>query len=886
VAQTHNASDSAQPSRPTDWPGRIAGWPCGRRGKYLVLAFWIVAVAVAGPLAGKFSSIQKNDASSYLPATAESTKVLALQSHFLTRNFNPAVVIYTRRDGLRAADLAKAAADARAFASLPQVGGRVVGPVLSPTGKAAEVIVGANLSYNSDIPGFIDHLRTRASNGDPGVAVYLAGPAASGADQVTIFKGIDSTLLYATVGVVVVLLLITYRSPLLWLLPITSAGVSLVIAEAVIYLLASRTGLVVNGQTAGILVVLVLGASTDYALLLVARYREELRHLPDRHDAMRVALRRAGPAIIASSGTVIAGMLCLLLADSANISGLGPVAAIGIALGLIAMVTLLPALLVLTGRWMFWPRKPRYGTPQPATGGFWARTGRVMSRRPRIIWIAATLALVAAAFGLIGFRFGPLTLAQSFVGTPSSVTGERVLARYFPAGSGEPAVVIGNARAASRLRAAVASTAGISSLSPPRISAGLVYQQATLSSPPDSPAARATVRALRAHVHAVPGADAKVGGTTAINLDVAHYAARDRNLIIPVVLAVVFVILGLLLRALVAPLLLVATVVLSFAAALGLSSLVFEHLFGFAGADTSVPLFVFVFLVALGIDYNIFLMTRVREETRLSMAGRTAPGWLAGLTGQRRLEPTEQGALIGLAATGGVITSAGLVLAGTFATLATLPLVVLTEIGFTVALGVLLDTLVVRSILVTSLTLDLGRWMWWPGKLARPTPRAPGHPLPARKVGRRGTAAGLWHRASGPTALPDRGHSRSGGSGQPSASTLAARLAPARRRPGRLGRERADHAASRWAAVRGRRGMAGQPRRGRGDRGSAGAAGNRPGRLRQLHLRPGFGWFGAGGAPDRARAAGGPGLAHDSRGPPGARSGGWRACRAGHGALA
>lgn len=807
MAQTQNANDSPQPSRPTDWPGRIAGWPCGRRGKYLVLAFWIVAVAVAGPLAGKFSSIQKNDASSYLPASAESTKVLALQSRFLTRNFNPAVVIYTRRGGLRAADLAKAAADARAFASLPQVSGRVAGPVLSPAGKAAEVIVGANLSYNSDIPGFIDHLRARASNGDPGLAVYLAGPAATAADQVTIFKGIDSTLLYATVGVVVVLLLITYRSPLLWLLPITTAGVSLVIAEAVIYLLASRTGLVVNGQTAGILVVLVLGASTDYALLLVARYREELRHLPDRHDAMAVALRRAGPAIIASSGTVIAGMLCLLLADSANISGLGPVAAIGIALGLIAMVTLLPALLVLTGRWMFWPQKPRYGTPQPGTGGFWARTGRAMSRRPRIVWIATTLALVAAALGLIGFRFGPLTLAQSFVGTPSSVTGERVLARYFPAGSGEPAVIIGNAPAAARLRAAVASTAGISSLSPPRISAGLVYQQATLSSPPDSPAARATVRALRAHVHAVPGADAKVGGTTAINLDVAHYAARDRNLIIPVVLAVVFVILGLLLRALVAPLLLVATVVLSFAAALGLSSLVFEHLFGFTAADTSVPLFVFVFLVALGIDYNIFLMTRVREETRLAMAGQTAPGWLAGLTGQRRLEATEQGAhrleateqgaLIGLAATGGVITSAGLVLAGTFATLATLPLVVLTEIGFTVALGVLLDTLVVRSILVTSLTLDLGRWMWWPGKLARRTPRAPGHPVPARKVGRRGTAAGLWRRASGHTALPDRGHPRSGGSGQPSASALAARLAPARGRPGRLGRERADHTASR-----------------------------------------------------------------------------------------
>jgi putative drug exporter of the RND superfamily len=681
------------------WGRRIAALPSGRRSKWAVLGFWVIVIVLLGSLAGKLMGAEKNDASAYLPASAESTQALNLQNHFTAKNLNPAVVVYVRPSGLTKADLAKVAQDAHTFAALPHAG-QVLGPVPAKDGKAAEILINAHLGYSNAITNFVNKLNSVAGAGDPGLHAYVTGPAASAADSVKIFKGIDSTLLYATLGVVIVLLLLTYRSPILWLLPIISAGVALTTAEAFIYLLIQHAGLVVNGQSAGILVVLVLGASTDYALLLVARYREELRRHEDRHEAMAIAMRRAGPAIVASGLTVIAGMLCLLAADSADISGLGPVAAIGIAVGLLAMVTLLPALLVITGRWVFWPYKPRYGSSDPTSRGPWARIGQRIAGRPRSIWILTAVILAVFSLGLIGFRFGTLTQAQSYRGTPSSVAGEKVLAAHFPAGSGQPVQVYGKATAAAPLRAALASTTGIAAVSPPQVRDGLVLLQGTLSVPPDSQAAYATVSRVRAAVDAVPGADAKVGGATAINLDVENYAIRDRNVIIPLVLVVVLIILALLLRAVVAPLLLIGTVILSFFGSLGISAVFFKYVFGFAGADNSMPLFAFVFLVALGIDYNIFLMTRVREET--IKAG------------------THRGMLTGLAATGGVITSAGLILAGTFATLGTLPLVILTEVGFTVALGVLLDTLVVRSVLVTALTLDVGRHIWWPSKLARP----------------------------------------------------------------------------------------------------------------------------------------------------------------------
>ena len=504
-----------------------------------------------------------------------------------------------------------------------------------------------------------------------------------------------------------VILLFTYRSPVLWILPVISAGVALTCAQAVIYLLAEYAGLVVNAQSAGILTVLVFGAGTDYALLLVARYREELRRHHDRHEAMAVALHRAGPAIIASGATVVVSMLCLLFAETNSTKGLGPVAAIGILVGLAVMLTLLPALLVTVGRWVFWPARPQDGSAEPTATGFWARVGATIARAPRMTWIVTTLILAAMALGITQLDATGLTNKESFIGTPDSVVGEEVLARHFPAGSGSPVASSAAPTRRTRSAPAVASTEGIdpASVTPPVVKGDTAYVQGTLTDPPDSQAAYDTVDRVRERVHAIPGADAQVGGNTAINLDVQRAAQHDRNLIIPIMLLVVFVILALLLRAILAPLLLIATVVLSFAAALGASALVFKHVFDFGGADTSFPLFVFVFLVALGIDYNIFLMTRVREE---------APR-----------HGTRRAALIGLAATGGVITSAGLVLAGTFAVLATLPVVAFAEIGFAVALGVLLDTIVVRSVLVTALNLDIGPRIWWPNRLSRATDVAP-----------------------------------------------------------------------------------------------------------------------------------------------------------------
>jgi RND superfamily putative drug exporter len=672
-------------------------------------------VVVLGSLAGKLQGAEKNDASSYLPGSAESTQELNEQAAFQSKNYNPALVVYVRDSGVTAADIAKARADARYFASLPTVDGRVAPPIISSDHKAIETVVGSDLGYNSDISGFITTVHNAATKDAGGLSVYIGGPAAQANDEIKIFKGIDTTLLYAALAVVIVLLLLTYRSPVLWLLPIISAGVALTAAQAVIYLLTQHANLVVNGQSGGILVVLVLGASTDYALLLVARYREELRRHEDRHQAMAVALRRAGPAIIASGLTVIVGMLCLMAAESNDISGLGPVAAIGVGIGLIAMITLLPALLVVCGRWVFWPIKPRYGSPEPTSRGVWARVGKAIAPRPRAIWVVTAVVLAAFWLGLIGFKIGTLTTAQSFRGTPSSITAQNVLDKYFPAGTGEPVDVIANAASAGQVRNALAATPGIASVTQPVTKGGLSFLEATMTVPPDSSAAYTLVDHIRTTVHAIPGADAKVGGGTAINRDVESAAAHDRNLLIPLILGVVLLILGVLLRAIVAPLVLIATVVLSFGTALGLSALFFKHVFGFAGADTSVPLFVFVFLVALGIDYNIFLMTRVREESiRFG---------------------TRRGALNGLAATGGVITSAGLVLAGTFAVLGTLPLVEFTEIGFAVAVGVLIDTIIVRSVLVTALTLDIGRHMWWPSALAHQQPHA-GDEIPQTPVGR------------------------------------------------------------------------------------------------------------------------------------------------------
>ncbi len=681
----------------------LIGMASGRRAKWAVVVFWLIIVAVAGPLSGKLTGAEKNDSSSWLPAKAESTKVLDLQSRFQSPNIFTAVVVYDRSSGLTGADRAKAAADATRFAQVNGVvPGQVTGPFLAQDGKAIETLVPVNLGSKgwNGASAAATSLRNIAQANAAGLSVHIAGPLGSAADSADSFKGIDGILLLATLVVVIVLLLITYRSPVLWLFPVISAGIALVSAEALIYLLAAHAGLTVNAQSAGILYVLVFGAGTDYALLLTARYREELRRHEDRHEAMALAIRRAGPAIIASASTVILSLLTLSVAELNSTKSLGPVLAIGVGVALVSMMTLLPALLLIFGRWIFWPVKPAFGSAEPTARGFWAGIGRRIAVRPRVVWVTTAVILGILALGLTGLKASGLTAAESFVGHhPDSVVGQAVIGQNFPAGAGQPVVVVSNVAQATQVEAAFRATPGITGVTGPVTRDGHAFLQGTLTSAPDGQAAFGTIDKVRANVHAVPGADAMVGGNTAVTLDIARAADHDRNLIIPIILVLVFVILGLLLRAIIAPIMLIATVALSFAAALGVSSLFFNHVFSYGNADNSFPLFVFVFLVALGIDYNIFLMTRVREE--------------AGKHGPRR------GALTGLSATGGVITSAGAVLAGTFAALGTLPVTFLAELGFAVAFGVLLDTIVVRSVLVTALNLDLGRWVWWPSKLYR-----------------------------------------------------------------------------------------------------------------------------------------------------------------------
>ncbi|MDH6574537.1 MMPL family transporter [Kitasatospora sp. MAP5-34] len=699
--------------------GRLAALPCGHRSKWVVLLLWIVLIAAAGPLAGKLMGAEDNQASSWLPGSAESTQVLNEQRAFQPIDQAQAVVVYQRTDGITAADRAKAAQDAMAFATAPHVLGRAIGPQESADGKALQTVIPVDISgsggWNQLRPA-VDSLRATAAANDQGMTTHVTGPAGIGADQAAAFAGIDGTLLFATVSVVIVLLLLTYRSPVLWLLPLLSAGVALTVAEGVIYLLAKHAGLTVNAQSAGILIVLVLGAGTDYALLLTARYREELRRHEDRHEAMAFALHRAGPAIGASSATVVASMLCLTIARMNSTRGLGPVCAIGVLVALLAMMTLLPALLVICGRWVFWPVRPAYGTPEPTATGRWAHVGAWIAHRPRKVWIGTGLALTACCLGLLSLNANGLSTAGSFTGKPDSVVGQQVIDQHFPGGTGAPLSIISTADSAAVVRQTAQSTPGIAGTTPPVIQAGKAFIQATPADPPDSSRAKATVDRVRTAVHAVPNADAKVGGSTAVILDAGRASASDNRAIIPLVLVVVLLILAGLLRAVTAPLVLITTVVLSYAAALGISSFFFAHVFHFQGEDNAFPLFVFVFLVALGIDYNIFLMTRVREEALH--------------------RGTRAGAVAGLAATGGVITSAGLILASTFGVLGTLPVVGFAEIGFAVALGVLLDTLVVRSVLVTALTIDLDHRMWWPSALSRRdremNPPPPHHLLASR----------------------------------------------------------------------------------------------------------------------------------------------------------
>ena len=540
--------------------------------------------------------------------------------------------------------------------------------------------------------------------------MHLAGFGGQASDSSEAFEGIDTRLIGITLIVVIVILLFTYRSPILWLLPIISAVFAYMISGGVVYLLAKYADLTVNGQSQSILGILVIGAGTDYALLLVARYREELRRHEDRHEAMAVALHRATPAILASAATVVVGMLCLAVADLNSTAGLGPVLAVGVACTFLVMVTLLPALLVICGRWVFWPKRPTFGSPEPTGTGFWARVGQRISPRPRTVWVVTAGLLAIACLGLFKLDASGLSTEETYTKKFDSIQGQALLVDHGLTDTSNTVQVVTNSGQTAEVMEAVETVDGLGEVTPTQdIGDGRSFFEAPVEADISSTEAFGIVEATRDAVHGVDGADALVGGGSGFYLDTKIASERDNRVIIPLVLIVVFLILVLLLRALLAPLILMGTVVLSFGAALGISTILFTEVFtrapifesndGFAHADPGFPLFAFVFLVALGIDYNIFLMTRVREETAT--------------------HGTRQGSLIALASTGGVITSAGLVLAATFLVLGSLPLVFLAQLGVAVALGVLLDTLIVRSVLVTAINLDLGGKIWWPSKLDR-----------------------------------------------------------------------------------------------------------------------------------------------------------------------
>ncbi|MFD3569179.1 MMPL family transporter [Streptomyces sp. NPDC058667] len=693
-----------------------------------LLIAWLAVGGGLGPFAGRLGEVATNDQAAFLPRSAESTRVVEEQKAFRRSESVPAIVVWTARDGGPLAGDATATAT-RALASL--TGGEgIAGPpspaLPSEDGEALRSVVALKPDLGDALPTTLDTIRKAAAS-VPGTTVLIAGPAATQADLSGAFSGIDGLLLGVALIAVLLILLVVYRSVLLPLMIILGAVFALGLACAIVYVLADAGVLRVDGQVQGILSILVIGAATDYALLLAARYREELT-VPgaDRFAAMNRALRRSFEPIVASAATVALGLLALFVSDLSNNRALGPVGAIGIVCSVLSALTFLPAALVLTGRAAYWPARPKTaprragtdadpGTETDAgtsTGGHavWQRIASLVDRAPRKVWAVTLAGLLACAAFAPALNSRGVPFDEIFVNDAPSVAAQETLGRHFPGGAGNPAVIITDAGAAAKVVAAAEDVDGVDSAfavdasgrpapGAPLVVDGRVRVDATLTDAADSDAARETLARLRTAVHAVPEANALVGGSTAQQYDTQRTAARDRTLIVPVVLAIILVILVALLRSLVLPLLLVATVALNFAATLGVSALVFEHVFGFTGTDSSVPLYGFVFLVALGVDYNIFLMSRVREESLR--------------------HGVREGVRIGLTATGGVITSAGVVLAATFAALGVIPLAFLVQIAFIVAFGVLLDTLVVRSLLVPALVRDLGPAAWWPGALSR-----------------------------------------------------------------------------------------------------------------------------------------------------------------------
>jgi RND superfamily putative drug exporter len=770
----------------------------GRRALWLAVGaavIWLMIGSWAGPLAGSLSEVQENDAATFLPASSESTVVNDERALFTD---NPSIPILTvishpDRSPLTEADRGPITDFLTGVPELTLADGSRVGsyldseqllPLPAEDGKALLV----NISVNGDLGGertpdgefvFVEItnlIRDYAVTYDT-LQINITGPGGFLADLIKVFGAIDSALLLATAIVVAIILILVYRSPVLWLIPLVSAGFALAVSSGIVYVLADNDVLVLNGQSQGILTVLVFGAGTDYSLLLVSRYREELHKYAVHTDAIGAAIKGTRAPIIASSATTAIGLMCLLLSELNSNKSTGPVSAIGIVVAMLIMLSFLPALLTFpsftlpilavlvpavvgfilglvteisfgpfaivggaaalitlimwivfglmrvfassggpfnrerfpSGRWAFWPKVPHVGEPDTKLSGVWSKLSGLVGRKPRITWVSTALILLVFAGFSSTLNAGGIATSESFTNGEEvdSVIGQGVLVEHFPGGLGSETIVTADQGSSEEVLSVITSTPGVADavafIDPTTgevpVVDGRVLFSVTLQSPSDSSEAETAIGDLRASFTSMPDAQARVGGPTAVAFDINEANLRDRNVIIPTVLIVILIILIILLRAFNAPIILIGTVLLSYFATLGACALAFNYIFDFPGADPSFPLFAFVFLVALGVDYNIFLMTRVREETLL--------------------HGTREGILRGLTVTGGVITSAGIVLAATFLVLAVLPLVSLRQVGFAVALGVLIDAFVVRTTLVPALAYDIGKKIWWPSPLAK-----------------------------------------------------------------------------------------------------------------------------------------------------------------------
>jgi RND superfamily putative drug exporter len=697
----------------------------------LVVIAWFIITGIFGPLFGKLTSVQENNNSSFLPKGAEATLAADQIKNFSSQdsfnfpalilfegNFTPATLAAVSDHVAKVGELTLASTSAKISDYLAP--GQEISVFPSQDGKAllANIPLDGNaiskLLPNDEpvLPAAIEALREdiKPIAEANGFTPYVTGPGGLLGDLFGAFGDIDSTLLLTTLAVVAVILIVVYRSPILWIIPLLSSLFALSTAGGIVYLLAKNDIIDVDGQSQGILSVLVIGAATDYALLLIARYREELHFTDNRFVAMRAAYKGVWEPILASGSTVAISLLVLLFSQLTNTAGLGPIGAIGIVVSMFTILTLLPALLLIFGRWLFWPRIPKNDGDDHVMTGSWSKVANGIGRNPRKAWVITGVILLGFAMTSTTLKTDGLGTVDSFTGNPESVVGQKLLETHFPGGEGDPTQVVVDVNKIAAVTAAIKNAPGVTNVTPmldgieipgqpapeTKIVNGRAILNVTLDKVPDSVEAGNDIPKIR-ELAKEADSTALVGGTSAVYFDVRTANDRDNKTIIPIILLVITLILGVLLRSIVSAIVLLGTVVLSYFATLGVCALVFNHIFGFAGGDNSFPLFAFIFLVALGIDYNIFLMTRVREES--AKIG------------------TRAGVIKGVTVTGAVITSAGVVLAATFAVLGLLPLVPLAQLGFAVAFGVLLDTIIVRSILVPALVHEIGPKIWWPSKL-------------------------------------------------------------------------------------------------------------------------------------------------------------------------